>query len=979
MGQEQQGGFLPFHFRFGKQFYALFIKNVLIAIRNWKATVLRLLASFLFLFLVYILDLAIQADNQNSTQFKSVKDPVPELVNHIPRCEDDLYHNQDKPCWDFLFSPNTSVIAQELVRNIRLGNDPVIEEQKVRGFETPEDTDEWLLDNPETVQAALHFRMDDYTDPTFIDFIVQFNTSVKFFRSSFQDPQEFIQLPIQLAAHREVTKYFLAQQNMSINAYEISISPFAHPQIETFSIVGSTSGTFLFAANMFGFVALLSNIIVDKEIGLKTAMVTMGLLDSSYWMSWFIYEFLFSFVSALLMVIFGLIFQFDMFLNNNFGCLLILFWLFQMAMSSLAMLISSFLHKSSIAVYLGFAVFILGWIMQIVVAIASYPFQPKYYKDFGGIITIIFALCPWTLFAKGIDDLGQATATSDDPGISWGQRYSYCKNLDEVERDAYVTSADEYVDMECVFSLGQIYLIFFGQWLVYFILTIYLDNVIPNENGVRRKPWYFLMPTYWVGSSTLCTRPQLKQPLHRQNSYNTQSDSLLLDEDVLAEEEKMMNLRVQRQDVVTGASNIQPPSDLAVEIYGLQRRFGSKFWAVKGTWFSIRDNQLFCLLGPNGAGKTTTINCLTGIIPTSGGDAVICGHRLSNPGGLDRIRSMIGVCPQFDKLYHELTGKEHLWIYSQIKGLPNRTVEGQISKLLDQVKLLYAGGQRTGSYSGGMRRRLSVAIALLGDPKVVFLDEPTTGMDPIARRYVWDIIQDAKKGRAIVLTTHSMEEADILGDVVGIMARGRLRCLGSSLRLKQKFGAGYLLGVSVVPQQSASAKTINKEAQEKAAKEVKEFFNQQMDLKAVSEDKAYIHFVIPKDKEERLPQFLALLEEKKDELKISDIQLSLTTLQDVFLKIAKEVEVQHARQAGTMSTLVLPEGQRVLVQPGQEFTTSPQGVTYNIRWNQDDDGNLVIVEATPLLTTTPRGGVIPGVSSSIETSPILRDSQDGQN
>lgn len=108
-----------------------------------------------------------------------------------------------------------------------------------------------------------------------------------------------------------------------------------------------------------------------------------------------------------------------------------------------------------------------------------------------------------------------------------------------------------------------------------------------------------------------------------------------------------------------------------------------------------------------------------------------------------------------------------------------------------QVNLTYAANQRAGSFSGGMKRRLSVACALLGDPKLVFLDEPTTGMDPVSRRQVWDIIERAKQGRAIILTTHSMEEADILGDRIAIMARGNLRCLGTSLRLKQKFGAGY--------------------------------------------------------------------------------------------------------------------------------------------------------------------------------------------
>eukprot|EP01025_Chloroclados_australasicus_P050566 TRINITY_DN5830_c0_g3_i2.p1 TRINITY_DN5830_c0_g3~~TRINITY_DN5830_c0_g3_i2.p1 ORF type:complete len:1015 (-),score=90.81 TRINITY_DN5830_c0_g3_i2:310-3354(-) len=943
---------LSFPARFGKQFYALLYKHGLVAARSWRATTMRLLASFLFLFLVFIIDLAIQADNSQRTQFKSVRDPQAEVVESIPKCEDDLYHNKDRECYDFYYSPSTEFIREQIVKNIQKNNGRQIEDSKVLAFENRTIADDWLLKNPEQVQGGIHFVMDDDVNPTSVDFIVQFNSTVKFFRSTFQDPQTFIQLPLQMAAHREVSRYLMknATESASMESFSISYKTFAHPQIDTFSLVGSISGNFLFAANMFGFVALLVSLLYDKESGLKTAMVTMGMLDSSYWISWLSYELVFTFISSLLMVVFGLVFQFDMFLNNDFGLLLMLFWLFQMAMSSLAMMISPFLRKAAVAVYLGFAIFIIGWIMQIVVTAADYPFSPEYYKDFGGIITAIFTLLPWSLFSKGISDLGTATSSSDSPGIRWSQRFSYCKNWEESDRESYKSSSDVYVDLTCVFSLGQIYLIFLAQWFVYFILAMYLDCVIPNENGVRRPPWYVFMPTYWFPNSHACQNKQLKRPMPRQNSFSSMEDqALLADEDVVAEEQNMLALLKDRQ-AMQFSDGGQDQTNLAVEIFGLQKRFGGNFWAVKGTWLSIQHNQLFCLLGPNGAGKTTTINCLTGIIPTSGGDAVICGHRLSSPGGLDQIRSLIGVCPQFDTLYAELTGREQLWIYAQIKGIPSKAIKLQVEKLLEQVKLLQAGSQRTGSYSGGMRRRLSVAVALLGDPQVVFLDEPTTGMDPIARRYVWDIIQDAKKGRAIILTTHSMEEADILGDVVGIMARGRLRCLGSSLRLKQKFGAGYLVGVSVVSQKQLSTNNVDKINNEELGRAVKQFFQQEMGIAPTSEDKAYIHFVIPKDKEQQLSSFLAKLEQQKQQLQLSDVRLALTTLQDVFIKIAREVEVQHSRLIGAKTAVQLPTGQKILVEKGQEFTTS-QGESYQIKWSQDEMGNLVVLEVVNVAAT----------------------------
>uniref|UniRef100_A0A383VPE1 ABC transporter domain-containing protein n=1 Tax=Tetradesmus obliquus TaxID=3088 RepID=A0A383VPE1_TETOB len=226
---------------------------------------------------------------------------------------------------------------------------------------------------------------------------------------------------------------------------------------------------------------------------------------------------------------------------------------------------------------------------------------------------------------------------------------------------------------------------------------------------------------------------------------------------------------------------------------GPQQQQPQQFVAVADSWFGVPKGQLLCLLGPNGAGKTTSINCLIGALPPSGGDIRVMGHSLLAPGGLEVAQAVMGVCPQFDVLWDELSGREHMYIYGCIKGLPSKEVTEQGSRLLEQVQLTPAAGKRSSSYSGGMKRRLSVALALLGGPQLVFLDEPSTGMDPISRRAVWDAINAAKQHAAVVLTTHSMEEADALGDRIGIMVRGRMRVLGGSLTLKQKYGNGYQL------------------------------------------------------------------------------------------------------------------------------------------------------------------------------------------
>merc|ERR1711865_424666 len=201
------------------------------------------------------------------------------------------------------------------------------------------------------------------------------------------------------------------------------------------------------------------------------------------------------------------------------------------------------------------------------------------------------------------------------------------------------------------------------------------------------------------------------------------------------------------------------------------------------------------MLGPNGAGKTTTISMLTGLIPATKGDASIAGKDLHTE--LPSIFSNIGVCPQFDVCWPELTIEEHLRFYARVKGVPRLKEDEEINKLINDIGLIDAHKKKSISkeLSGGMRRRLSLAIALVGKPPVVFLDEPTTGLDPETKRNIWTLIDSFKKNRCVVLTTHSMDEADALCARIGIMSHGRLRCIGENLHLKSIYGSGYRIDV----------------------------------------------------------------------------------------------------------------------------------------------------------------------------------------
>ena len=226
-------------------------------------------------------------------------------------------------------------------------------------------------------------------------------------------------------------------------------------------------------------------------------------------------------------------------------------------------------------------------------------------------------------------------------------------------------------------------------------------------------------------------------------------------------------------------------------------------------------------------------------------------------------------------------------------------------------------------------------LAYAGNPQVVFLDEPTTGMDPINRRHVWDVIEAAKQDRCVVLTTHSMEEADVLGDTVAIMAKGRLRCLGSTVRLKARFGAGYKLSVSLGDRTDKDSPQL---------RAVHEMMSRHLDARpSADSSKTHVHYNVPAEKESMLTLTFAELEARREELGIVDLQIEMSTLEDVFLKIAKDSEVEEAIRENRKTTVTLSSGENVEVLVGSEEPyVSASGVSYRVVWNTDENGQLVV-------------------------------------
>jgi ABC-2 type transport system ATP-binding protein len=233
----------------------------------------------------------------------------------------------------------------------------------------------------------------------------------------------------------------------------------------------------------------------------------------------------------------------------------------------------------------------------------------------------------------------------------------------------------------------------------------------------------------------------------------------------------------------TGGSSTASRRTLAISARGLRKSYGEQV-VLDGVDLDVREGTVFALLGPNGAGKTTTVQILSTLIGANGGEAQVAGHDVARDP--DGVRAAIGVTGQFLAVDNLLTGEENLILMSDLRHLGRRAGRRRAAELLDQFDLVEAANRTPATYSGGMRRRLDLAMTLVADPRIIFLDEPTTGLDPRSRRTMWRIIRDLVAGGVtIFLTTQNLQEADELADRIAVLDGGKLIADGTPVELKR--------------------------------------------------------------------------------------------------------------------------------------------------------------------------------------------------
>ncbi|OXA38045.1 ATP-binding cassette sub-family A member 3 [Folsomia candida] len=472
----------------------------------------------------------------------------------------------------------------------------------------------------------------------------------------------------------------------------------------------------------------------EKEKRLKESMKMMGLPNWLHWLAWFIKSFFFIIISIILMVVLIKIKFYDdgelAVLTKSDGSLLFVFLLiYSFSMVTLSFFISTLFSTANSAATAAGVIFFLSYF--------PYTFLQQRYDTLGKSTKVLTSLLSNTGLSFGCQIISMWEGAG--AGVQWS-------NLPDP------ASPDDN------WSFLDVNIILFVDGILYLLLALYVEGVWPGDYGLP-MPWYFPFTSwYWCGTP--------------------RGDETIAVTSVDTRQKYPQNFEKE------------PNGKAGVQIKGLTKVFGPKT-AVNNLYLNMFDNQITALLGHNGAGKTTTMSMLTGLFPPTTGTAIVNGYDIRHD--IQSVRDNLGLCPQHDVLFDEMTVSEHLRFFGILKGCDAQTLDKEVARMLKAVNLEAKADAQAMSLSGGMKRRLSVGIAFVGGSRVVLLDEPSSGLDPGARRQIWDLIQLEKKNRTIILSTHFMDEADLLGDRIAILAEGTVQCCGSSLFLKKKYGGGYHL------------------------------------------------------------------------------------------------------------------------------------------------------------------------------------------
>ena len=663
-----------------------------------------------------------------------------------------------------------------------------------------------------------------------------------------------------------------------------------YKQDEFLYAISRTIPLFMTLAWLFSVGMIVKGIVYEKETRLKEVMKIMGLGNSILWLSWFITTFILLFSAAVLL---STILKLGTVLSNsNFLLTCFMFVSFTFPTITFCFLVSTFFSKANLAsACAGIAFFCMYLPYTLYLTWEQYITSN----------TIKYSLCLSSNVAFGFACSYFAYFEQQGTGVQWDN----------------INTSPNYKDN---FSLLEVIFMMYFDAVIYLLLALYIEQVFPGAYGVPKK-WYFIFEKkFWVGDSDTKT---LVDP-------NINFDPLF---------------------AVAGQSFETEPKDekIGVQIRNMTKIYptGNKL-AVDQLSINFYENQITSFLGHNGAGKTTTLSIITGLFSPSFGTAFVNGLDIRNH--MDEIRRSVGMCPQYNVLFDYLTVAEHLLFYGKLRGRTNDEIKRDTIKLLQDLNLPHKSDEYSKNLSGGMKRKLSVAVSFVGGNKTVVLDEPTAGVDPFSRRGIWELLSKYKEGRTIILSTHHMDEADVLGDRIAIIANGKLQCSGSSLFLRRHFGDGYLLTVAkkqadpaLVEKTTEHVSTPNSERS--VDKAIEDFVTGNFEgawlLKSIGQEMTFVLPYVGLEKGSFNDLFEKLEKEAMD-LSISDYGLSDTSLEEIFIKVADQAP-EHAENGGEVPTSRLSFKRKKSSDPALEkeavyVTNSDGDGTDNETDNEFDNG-----------------------------------------
>ncbi|XP_078609223.1 phospholipid-transporting ATPase ABCA3-like isoform X2 [Branchiostoma floridae x Branchiostoma japonicum] len=618
---------------------------------------------------------------------------------------------------------------------------------------------------------------------------------------------------------------------------EIQLQQFPYPKwredtfLQTISFLLPFIQTlaFIYTAGM-----MVKELVYEKETRLKESMKMMGLANWVHWLAWFLKNLLFLLLTV---VPIALVLKFALILEHSNVSLLLVFWLlWVLASIAWCFMVSTFFSRAKVALLFSLVLWYLNYM--------PYQFIANSYEDMTGPQKTAACLLSNTCASIGfrlIIYYEEATI-----GATWANFRT-------------TPSVDDN------FSLSMAFAMLVVDTVVYLVITWYIEAVFPGKYGVPKPPYFLFQRSYWCGPSNRVKHGEKTEK---------KGPSECHDNHVAYEQSQDLEMEAANNLSTTDSPHEPEPQGLTlgISIRNLGKVFkgstGRKV-AVDGLSLNMYQGQITSLLGHNGAGKTTTMSILTGLFPPTSGTATVNNHSILT--NMDEIRSSLGLCPQHNVLFDRLTVREHLYFAITLKGKTGDEAKREIAQMLRDLQLENKSGTVSSQLSGGMKRKLSCSMALIGGSQVVILDEPTAGMDPYARRATWDLLLKYKENRTMLLTTHYMDEADLLGDRIAIMANGKLTCSGSSLFLKNRFGVGYHLTLAKAPVC----------VEQKVRDEVEKHVPSALFGGSVGSEMA---FILPTESTSLFAPLFRELELNRELFGITSFGVSVTTLEEVFMK-----------------------------------------------------------------------------------------------